>query len=259
MVREPFAHPEYREEIEADAVCAQCGTANPEGTLICKTCGNNLRDQRQMRITADQMLDAEVEGASGFSFLAKALTVLGLLLVLWLGLNVDRISSVLTSTGDLSQEAATNPNPILLWEGSDHEIYDDYYQQLLKRYPSYSDAESARLESGAMTGFSDGLYVLYERRGTTEQFVGAAMVWEENGTWYYTAQVNGGIQIRGKATLTDGVLYSQWDEAGMMYNGAFHALGGRAFLGVDRVITIMGQSDLGVTQYQSAAYRLGSL
>jgi len=62
MHKEPFKPPEYREGIEADAVCAQCGSANPEGTLICKTCGNNLRDQRMLRITADQLLDADTEG-----------------------------------------------------------------------------------------------------------------------------------------------------------------------------------------------------
>ena len=61
MHKELFEHPDYHEGIEADAVCAQCGSANPEGTLICKTCGNNLRDQRLMRIAADQILDADVE------------------------------------------------------------------------------------------------------------------------------------------------------------------------------------------------------
>ena len=40
-------HHEAVEHLDADAVCEPCGNVNPEGTLLCKTCGNNLRDMIQ--------------------------------------------------------------------------------------------------------------------------------------------------------------------------------------------------------------------
>jgi hypothetical protein len=80
-----------------------------------------------------------------------------------------------------------------------------------------------------------------------------------NGEWHYVAQINTGIQVRGKATVTEQILHSQWGDAGMQDNGSFHALTGQASLGVDGVITISGRSDSALGKYQSAAYRLGSL
>ncbi|HOC68056.1 MAG TPA: zinc ribbon domain-containing protein [Candidatus Hydrogenedentes bacterium] len=259
MHKELFEHPDYHEGIEADAVCAQCGSANPEGTLICKTCGNNLRDQRLMRIAADQILDADVEGTVKVSFLAKAVALLGLLVVLWLGLNVDKIYTSLTKPRPLYDDASQGADAILFWEGDSRQMYDEYQGRLQKRFPSFSDAEAARLESEAMTSFNEGLYALYERHGSTEQFIGAGLAWMYNGEWHYVAQINTGIQVRGKATVTEQILHSQWGDAGMQDNGSFHALTGQASLGVDGVITISGRSDSALGKYQSAAYRLGSL
>ena len=48
----PQDHHEHVEHLDADAVCEACDTVNPEGTLLCKTCGNNLRDQRARRMKA---------------------------------------------------------------------------------------------------------------------------------------------------------------------------------------------------------------
>ncbi|MCX5757207.1 MAG: hypothetical protein NTU83_01615, partial [Candidatus Hydrogenedentes bacterium] len=46
------------ERIDADAVCEKCGTVNPEETLLCKTCGNNLRDQRLHRVQSEPSEEA---------------------------------------------------------------------------------------------------------------------------------------------------------------------------------------------------------
>lgn len=259
MVKEPFAQPEYKEGIEADAVCGQCGTTNPEGTLICKTCGNNLRDQRHLRLAADQMLDAEAEGASSSSFLAKALPILGLLIVLWLGLNAGRISSMLTTASDYGRDFEAASSSEEYWQGEDHELYDGLYQELLTAFPSFSDAEAARLESTVSSEFTDGVYALYEKTGTTQRFVGAAKLKFQDGAWHYVAQVNGDIQLRGRASQKEHMLSANWDEGGVMYNGAFYTVSGAALLNPDGVVSISGVTDLNATQYQSAAYRIPGL
>ncbi len=259
MDREPFAQPEFREGIEADAVCGVCGTANPEGTLLCKTCGNNLRDQRLLRITADQMLDADAEGSSDYTFLAKALTVLGLLVVLWLGLNVNRISSFLTTPEEHFGKSSEVTNPQVFWEGDDREVYNELQRELSARFPSYSAAETARLESSPMVAFADGLYALYQPVVGGEQFVGAVMVRFQDELWYYTAQLSGNIEIRGMAAENQNVLNTAWNQGGLLYEGAYHALSGMATLGANGIISVSGKSDLNPTEYQSAAYRLGAL
>lgn len=259
MVQEPFAPPQYREGIDADAVCGQCGTANPEGTLLCKTCGNNLRDQRLLRMTADQILDAETEGTGKSSFLLAALPILGLLLLLWFGLNAGRISSVLTTAGNTSQDYTLGTNPGVFWEGEGGEVYETLQQALTSRFPTIADAEAARLESSPSATFVDGVYVLYERRGTTERFAGAAAVRFQEGTWYYVAHLNGEVQVRGMAKETEQVLVSQWDQAGMLYGGAYYATAGQAYRMPDGTVNVSGSTDLDGVQHASAAYRLRAL
>lgn len=259
MAMEPFAPPQYREGIDADAVCGQCGTANPEGTLLCKTCGNNLRDQRLLRMAADQMLDAEAEGTGKPSILFAALPILGLLVLLWLGLNAGRISSMLTTAGESAEDYIAQTDPQAFWTGEGHETYDALQQSLDSRFPSFSDAEAVRLESTPSGTFTDGVYVLYERRGTTERFAGAAAVRFQDGTWYYVVQLNGQIQIRGKALETEQVLVSQWDQAGMLHGGSYYAAAGQAYLMPDGRINVSGTTDFDAAQYASAAYRWRAL
>ena len=84
-------HPDTSEEhhtLDADAVCGACGTVNPEGTLICKQCGNNLRDQRHQRMHA---ADAEIgvdTAQSRRRIIDIGLGVFGILVVAWAVINV---------------------------------------------------------------------------------------------------------------------------------------------------------------------------
>ena len=258
MVREPFEQPEYREGIDADAVCSQCGTVNPEGTLLCKKCGNNLRDQRLLRMTADQMLDAEVDGIPKSSFLFKALPILGLLIVLWLGLNAGRISSMLTTAGDTSGSYTISSRPQVFWEGTENDIYESLHARLMTRFPSHADAESARLEMTPLTAISDGIYALYERSGTMERFVGAAIVSSQGNVLHYAAQLNGNVEIRGRAMPFDEALAPPWEEAGMLYEGVYYALAGVATLRQDGAVQLSGQCDHNTLEYESVAYKISN-
>jgi hypothetical protein len=76
------------EYIDADAVCEQCSTVNPAGTLLCKTCGNNLRDQRMRRLAADEGMEAVHASDRPIRMLTGLLVVLGLLAILWAAINV---------------------------------------------------------------------------------------------------------------------------------------------------------------------------
>lgn len=259
MVQEPFAQPEYREGIDADAVCGQCGSVNPEGTLLCKTCGNNLRDQRLLRMTADQMLEAEVDGIPAkSSFLLKALPILGLLVVLWLGLNAGRIASMLVSVDDGSGGAMISTQPGSFWDGPDQEVYNALRSELMQRFPALSEAETARMEPTPVMTYNDGLYVLYVRQGGAERFAGAALARAQNGVCYYTAWINNSIEVRGKAPITENFMASQWDEAAMAQEGLYYAAAGVAVFQANGTINVSCQTDLDSLRYQATAYRMGS-
>lgn len=260
MNQDPFALPEHKEGLEADAVCGQCGNVNPEGTLICKTCGNNLRDQRQLRLAADQMLDAEGESGGGSQFLARALPVLGLLILLWFGLNAGRIASMLTTADVPGPETSVYAQPAALWtDASSNDVFERLQQELQRQFPSASDAESARLNSASMDGWTSGRYALFERLGTGMRFAGAVMIQFDNNRCQYAGVLTPDIEIRGTATLLNDAYVSHWDEAGALHEDEFYALSGVAMLQPDGSVSISGHSDYSLRRYQAVAYRLGGI
>ena len=258
MNQETFAQPEYKEGLEADAVCGQCGSVNPEGTLICKMCGNNLRDQRMLRLAADQMLEAEGEPMERSQFLARALTILGLLIVLWLGINAGRIASLLTTAESYVPESAIYARPSVFWNDADSQRFTKMHRELMLHFPTESDAESARMSSAPMSNFTSGRYALYERLGTGARFVGAAIVETEGNECYYVAVLRPNIEIRGKANLLNESFITNWDEAGVALEDEFYAITGVALLQPDGSVSINGQSDVNSRRHQALAYRLGA-
>lgn len=260
MKQETFAPPEYREGLEADAVCGQCGSVNPEGTLICKTCGNNLRDQRLMRLAADQMLETEREPNERSPFLFRALTILGLLIVLWLGLNAGRLTTLLTTVDYAESEQATYARPSLFWSGEQHALFDELHTALVAQFPTETEAEAVRLNAAPTdAGMVDGRYVLFERLGTGTRFVGAASVQIERDTVFYVAVLTQGVEIRGQAAMHNNTSVSSWDDAGATYDEEYFALSGTAILQPDGSLDISGHSDHNTVIYQARAYRQGSL
>ncbi len=258
MNQEPFAQPEYKEGLEADAVCGQCGNVNREGTLICKTCGNNLRDQRMLRLAADQMLEAEGEPMERSPFLARAVTILGLLIVLWLGINAGRIASLLTTAESYVPESTIYASPSAFWNDADSERFDKMHRDLMRQLPTESDAESARMSSAPTANITSGRYALYERLGTGARFVGAAIVEIDGNECYYVAVVHPSIEVRGKANLLNEAFITNWDEAGVSFEDEFYAITGVALLQPDGSVSINGQSDVNSRRHQAFAYRLGA-
>ena len=255
MKQENFTAPSYKEGLEADAVCQQCGSVNPEGTLICKTCGNNLRDQRQLRMQADQMLDAEAPASERSVFLLRALPVLGILLLLWFGLNVGRMTSMLTSADNTVGDGDTIlADPAVFWSGPRSNIYDTMMSNLSDNLPSETDAENARINVLPSSTLQAGDYVLFERLGTGTQYAGAATLSLDGDIWRYSASLIDGIEIRGEASFTDNLLVSRWDQAGAFYEGQYVAVTGTAEALPDGSIDLSGESTHNTQVFQAIAY-----
>jgi ribosomal protein L40E len=184
----------HHERLDADAVCERCGTVNPEDTLLCKTCGNNLRDQRMRRIAAGGDAELGQPRKLRWSFLASALTALGLLLILWLGLNAENVAESVFSAGAATDMARE------YWVGPGSRRYDELKQQLLANPVTASDVQAARANPIEVDDFS-GRYAIFTNtlRGTPRE-LGAAIVRQEENTLYFVAQISGGqAEVRGQA------------------------------------------------------------
>ena len=262
MKDDPFAQ-EYKEAIDADAVCGQCGRVNPEGTLICKGCGNNLRDQRLLRMAADQLLTGEEESAKRRSMLKGGLTVLGILVVIWCAMNAGRImgfvvpGSVTDAMGASASGAPIRPGA--LWEAQEDSAFAPMADSLRQRYPSEGDADTARLNPPTSNPTPDGYFALFEKVGTTERFVGAAYAVQEGAELRYVAAFNDGTEVRGKATVGENTaLNTDWHMGGVQREGKYFAGAGAALPQSDGTFQIVARTEEVPRVLQAIAYPLGS-
>lgn len=179
------AHPET---LDADAVCAQCNTVNSEGTLLCKVCGNNLRDQRAIRLAADQALDLEYTGRRRRAWVSGAMFVLAIFLIISTLLNQEMIVSWLIGVGSSSAPVAS-----VLWSGPYRDVFDPMVQALEARAVTEESARSA-METPADLGTLDGIYGLFQ--GDT--YVGAALARLDGSDLYFVALLENGGEARGR-------------------------------------------------------------
>lgn len=158
------------EQIDADAVCEQCSSVNDEGTLLCKSCGNNLRDQRNRRIAQTGGPDLISDGKSKFQLLTGLLVVFGILAVFYAVWNIDRIEAYMTE----SLSTRTAPGSEDFWTGSQASVYDAMLQDLQDN-PTPQNVRKVTLDNPQVERSYSGRYLLI-RPGelTTNRIIGEA-------------------------------------------------------------------------------------
>lgn len=185
------------EHLDADAVCERCSTVNPQGTLLCKTCGNNLRDQRAERLAGEGAAEPMPVSERPRRVLAHLLAILGLLLILWVGFNVDRIETWMTR--GFEKAVYTNDSD-KAWTGSDRAIYDDLLATL-DAHP-ISPAEIALASSQPLlTGGYDGRYIIKRGEGSSP-VIGQGIARTQADTVYFVCRLAGDTEIRGSAQVS---------------------------------------------------------
>lgn len=218
----------HHERLDADAVCERCGTVNPEDTLLCKSCGNNLRDQRMRRIAEGADFQAVAPRAFRWSTLASLLTVLGLLLLVWTVWNLDAISQGLFS-GDETGETAEQ-----LWVGPQHQVYDDLKAELAANPVSDADAERARTSPIPVTDFTGRFVITNPSIVGTSRRIGTGVARQEGGVVYFVATLElDGAEIRGEAQLVGDSIPRVSDTAAIFANGEYTLASGVALRNPD--------------------------
>lgn len=203
--------------LDADAVCAQCGTVNPEGTLICKVCGNNLRDQRTMRLSAEQVLESVGEPPASRAWLRGVLFAVGALLVLLMAVFANNFATYLVSGG---LEASGID---ALWAGEQHQVFDGLRSEIKA---ANTDAEAiaaaiaaaAPIPDGAEAPALDGLYVLLPPGAESDATpYGTAAVKLEGDEVAFAAVLQDGLEVRGWATQrSTGLLTADAERAALL-------------------------------------------
>jgi len=199
-------------KIDADAVCVQCGTVNPEGTLICRTCGNNLRDQRRLRLQAEEQLRAgEEDLPSPRKIVLGIIAIIGTVLIIIAGINADNIMLWLVSSSEYSTE-----NP---WSGELGKqlsiMAEDLKSQVLASNQIYSV-----IKTPINAENPEGFFVIAIRDAEENMVpVGKAIVKGRGDNYLFTALLNNGAQVRGIAQKQDQRFVAYWDKASCEWNG----------------------------------------
>lgn len=190
-------HEDQFEHLDADAVCEQCGTVNPEDTLLCKACGNNLRDQRARRISgADALLVGS--GVSRVRVFTGVITTVGIMVILLAAYSVQNIESWLTDIQMTSGASAE------LWSGADGDLLDRLQEDLTSR-PSTARERARALERPIVDTSFNGRYAIATRTSTGKnQIIGEANLARRGQKVYFVADLRvGTVEIRGFGVLNE--------------------------------------------------------
>lgn len=237
--------------IQTDAICAVCGNVNPEGTMQCVSCGNNLAEQHRQRLAQGGHQVFEDSVVTVRMMMSGAITVLGLLLVLFVALNLGRIENLMV-------EAQTTSGPVRLWNGKEAALYIDLFSQLAASLPSEEEV-NAVLETPLPVTDIAGRYVLVT--GTEAPIrAGSAVLRRDGDMVYFVARVNQGGEVRGKFMMPAGApsknITVRWEDTGLQYQGAIYGCAGAAILHEDGAIECFGQTELDTNDYLFTAYKL---
>lgn len=198
----PAAAPQRFQAVDADAVCEQCGTVNDDGTLLCRVCGQNLRDQRARRLAGVQAPAMAESKVSRVRIFTGVLSVVGLLIVVLLVLNLPRIEAVLTTA--LSEDPIASIGSEALFSGPDAPIYEGLLTEL-NDYPSTRAQVQDALNSPLAEATYNGRYLLMPAGALTpDRAIGEAAVSRRGNRIFFVALLTQpSLEIRGSATLEE--------------------------------------------------------
>ncbi len=239
------------ERLDADAVCAQCGMVNPSGTLICRNCGTNLRDQRSTRMAAEQLLVSEGEKPERRQVLLGLLTLLGILLIIWLALNVDRFADTLVN---VQEYAGDTSRP--LWSGEDGAVFSVMGQDLMAFEPTMQQMRNL-LAQPQFSEEVEGVYVIgLPVFGKGVRPLGKALLQRQEEELFFLAQLENGVEIRGIGREQDNAIVVSWDEGSAQTPEGHMAVSGVALRQKDGRFDCSGAAELSETRYDFTACRV---
>lgn len=232
------------ERIDADAVCIECGAVNPEGTLLCKTCGNNLRDQRNLRFGAEAVAEGMAAVGERPAWLTSGFAILGILVVLCVAINAGRIVDVMMDvqspdTSDIED----------FWSGPRSAVFDKLAEELQYNPISVEESELA-MEQPDVSGVYEGRYVLLRPEAAFRRIMGQAHVRQSGEKLQFVALLDRGqVELRGEARLEGENRIAARDSAGILKRDEYYAADGFA-----QPMETGGYECFGLSEYDTGSY-----
>lgn len=189
------------QNFEADAVCERCGTVNDDGSLMCRTCGQNLREQRMRRLSGAQSSEIPDQKISRGRLVAGILSAVGLLVVVIAALSIDNIEAGLVS---VMSESPTGSPTEDLWSGPTAPIFEELAADL-RDYPTPGTDMQKALDDPAAETTYNGRYILLEP-GALEvsRVIGEASLRRRGNRVYFVALLRpSGTEVRGYAVFEE--------------------------------------------------------
>jgi hypothetical protein len=211
--------------MDADAVCEVCGNVNPEDTLLCKQCGNNLRDQRARRVTGgEHVMEAPVLEGERTPFVRIGLVILGILLVVYVATNIGNIEDMMAGAQNAAPELAK-----AFWTGPDSAEYEAMLTELKGRAITVEQSDLAQ-QQPIMDENIDGHYVLIGNSALYKHLsVGRAVVKRDKDRILFVALVGRtNIEVRGYATVEGTSRMVARDTAGLVVQDNYFGASGFA-------------------------------
>jgi hypothetical protein len=260
-------HQSHNDFHDADAVCEACNYVNPEGTIICKQCGNNLRDQRMRRIEIGMVLASEGQRPQTLLFLRGALTVLAILIIVWAAFNAEAFfNRIFGLTPDELNPSAS------YFEGEEAPFFDALAQEM--EAAPFTEEELANLPAQGRE-LRPGRYLLKalvreggetaegdtadgtaedSPEGATEapvtesegEPIGQAMVSQAEEGFFYVAELDGIGEVRGIIDAESSLTRIIDLDAGFQPahgRRTISTASGKATINPDGTFTVRGQSD----------------
>ncbi|HOK09537.1 MAG TPA: hypothetical protein PLT82_04645 [Candidatus Hydrogenedens sp.] len=239
------------QKIDADAVCVQCGTVNPEGTLICKTCGNNLRDQKRLRMQAEEQLLVGDELPSPRNIVLGIIAILGTIVIIFAGLNADQIMMWLVSSSEFS---FSSESP---WSGNLGKQLNTMAENLKSQVVASNQIYEA-IQKPLNIETMEGTFVIAVRDVDDNYApVGKALVRsQQDDAYLFVALLDNGAQVRGVAQKQEQRLVAYWDRASCEWGGNRGAVSGIVSKREDGHFEGYGGSELTSENFGFYAFRL---
>ncbi len=236
---------------EADAVCVECGTVNPENTLLCKGCGNNLRDQREKRMAAAQAEGGRKEKPEGSGWLSKALVLLGILIVIWTTINISTVEEILIEAQGPGESPAH-----LFWTGEINSKYEELLRQLRMAPLTLEDIDRATNEDFGKGRFHGRYLIAREDESGGFRLLGQGIAVQDGDRMTFAAVLRTGAEIRGTAWVEGAGEPVARESAGVKLDNTYYVATGFLDPEGGGRFQCYGWTDQNEDSYRAVAFRV---
>jgi hypothetical protein len=220
-----------------------------------------------MRLNAEAQLDGEAAGRERRQWLGRLVSLFGILLVLWVVFNLDRIQQWMIAA-QTEGEVTADMN----WFGPRASMFDALAAELQANLPTADAVEAAIEHPAPVTQYEGYFAITYGREGEGVALVreapepepapapeeGAEAMEVERSPRYDFVAVFPEAEVRGTASLRGNSFAADWSSTAVRVDGQYLPASGVVIQQPDGSFDGFGQSSFGETGFSFAAFKISA-